>query len=225
MRARENTIESFVLARELGSDAVELDARMTSDGVIVVHHDDTLPGADRPIIEMARSEVSETAPWVPDLADAIAACDGMWIDVEIKNDPRDADWNPDDPVATAVAERHRGDDIVVTSFNPRTVATAGAAGLRTGLLLGRGFDPVTQAGPAADAGHDFLLPHWSTLDGHHGPHVVEAARRAGIELAVWTVDASDQIERLAGLGVGAICTNMPDVAASVLVEDGNGDRG
>jgi glycerophosphoryl diester phosphodiesterase len=223
--ARENTLEAFLLARDHGADAVELDARRTSDGVVIVHHDEALAGEDRPIVAMTRSEVAVAAPWVPDLSDVVAACTGMWIDVEIKNDPREADWDPDDLVVASVAEAHAGADIVVTSFNPATVTTARAAGLRTGMLLGRGFDPAEMAAPAAEQGHEFLLPHWSTLDGDHGEHVVEAARRAGIEVAVWTVDDPGQMARLADLGVGAICTNAPDVAASALLENGHGERG
>jgi glycerophosphoryl diester phosphodiesterase len=224
-RAQENTIKAFVLARDLGADAVELDARRTADGAIVVHHDQTVPGADRPIISMTRREVSDLAPWVPDLADAIAACSGMWVDVEIKNDPREADWDPGDTVAAAVIAAHSNDDIVVTSFNPTTVIAVRRAELRTGLLLGRGFDPAEMAGPAAEAGHEFLLPHWSTLDGHHGADVIAAARIAGIEVAVWTVDDPDAMRRLAGLGVGAVCTNTPEVALSALVENRNGESG
>jgi glycerophosphoryl diester phosphodiesterase len=224
-QAQENTLEAFLLARDLGADSVELDARRTADGVIVVHHDDTLQGEERPIVAMTRSEVARAAPFVPDLGDVITACTGMWIDVEIKNDPREADWDPDDVVATAIAAAHGGDDIVVTSFNPGTVATARRAGLRTGMLLGSGFDPAEMAGPAAEQGHEFLLPHWSTLDGDNGSHIIEAARRSGIEVAVWTVDDPIQMRRLAELGVGAICTNAPDVAASALVENRDGVGG
>ena len=225
LQARENTIEAFLLARSLGADAVELDARRTADGVVVIHHDDTLPGEDLPIVAMTRSEVSTAAPWVPDLADVLDACAGMWIDVEIKNDPREPDWDPDDAVATTIVDRHATAAIVITSFNPGTVATALRGGLRTGLLVGRGLDPAEMAGPAAEMGHEFLLPHWSTLDGEHGGHMVSAARHAGIEVAVWTVDDPTPMRRLAGLGVGAICTNAPDVAASALVEDGDGEGG
>lgn len=220
-QAPENTIEAFTLAADLGADAVELDARRTADGAIVVHHDDTVPGSDRPIVAMTRAELAAAAPWVPDLAAAIAACRGMWVDVEIKNDPREADWDPDDAVVAAVAAAHADADIVATSFNPATVAAANRAGLRTGLLLGRGLDPAEMAAPAAETGHEFLLPHWSTLRGTHGEHVVAAARRAGIEVAVWTVDDPAEMMRLARLGVGAVCTNLPDVAASALAQDRN----
>ena len=50
--APENTIEAFLLARELGADWVELDARRTRDGAIVVHHDDTLADG-RVIVELS----------------------------------------------------------------------------------------------------------------------------------------------------------------------------
>jgi len=46
--APENTIEAFLLARELGADWVELDARRTADDRIVVHHDAELADGPRP---------------------------------------------------------------------------------------------------------------------------------------------------------------------------------
>lgn len=216
LQARENTIEAFRLAAELGADAVELDARRTADDAIVVHHDDTVAGCDRPIIAMSRRELRDLAPWVPDLAEAIDACTGMWIDVEVKNDPRDADWDPVDTVTKALVANHGGDDIVVTSFNSDSVAVASGAGLRTGLLIGRGLDPATVAQAAAAAGHEFLLPHYSTMSGKHGSHILETAGLAGIEVAVWTLDDPVEMIRLAGLGIGGIATNAPDIALSAL---------
>ena len=40
--APENTLAAVNLAVELGSDAVEIDARMTKDGIVVAMHDDTI---------------------------------------------------------------------------------------------------------------------------------------------------------------------------------------
>ena len=216
LQAQENTVGAFRLAAELGADAVELDVRRTADHVLIVHHDATAPGADRPIVAMTRAELADCAPEIPDLVDALAACAGMWVDVEVKNDPRDADWDPGNDVTKAIIAGHGDADIVLTSFNPQSVAVASRAGLRTGLLVGRGVDPADAALPAADAGHEMLLPHYSTLGGDHGEYIVVAGARAGIEIAVWTVDDRTEMVRLAGLGVGGIATNAPDVARSVL---------
>ncbi len=46
--------------------------------------------------------------------------------------------------------------------------------------------------------------------------VVAVAQVAGAEVAVWTIDDPDEIRRLADAGVGAICTNVPDIALSAL---------
>ncbi|MEE9205975.1 MAG: glycerophosphodiester phosphodiesterase family protein [Acidimicrobiia bacterium] len=43
-----------------------------------------------------------------------------------------------------------------------------------------------------------------------------SATRAGIEIAVWTVDDPMEIARLAELGVGGIATNAPDIALTAL---------
>lgn len=37
--APENTLAAFTLALEQGADGVELDAKLSADGVVVVHHD------------------------------------------------------------------------------------------------------------------------------------------------------------------------------------------
>ncbi len=38
-RARENTVESFLAAQEMGADMIELDVRKTADNVLVTYHD------------------------------------------------------------------------------------------------------------------------------------------------------------------------------------------
>ncbi len=44
-RLPENTIPAFEAARCAGADAIECDLRLTADGYVVVHHDDTVEGA------------------------------------------------------------------------------------------------------------------------------------------------------------------------------------
>jgi glycerophosphoryl diester phosphodiesterase len=45
---------------------------------------------------------------------------------------------------------------------------------------------------------------------------VRALHRADLPVAVWTVDAADDMHRLLGLGVDGIITDRPDVAVDVV---------
>lgn len=216
-RVQENTLEAFRLAGELGADAVELDARRTADGVIVVHHDPVLPGADRPIVAMTRSEVAAAAPHVPDLVDALAACRPLWVDIEIKNAPYEPDADPDDRGLAAVADLAAGSD-VITSFNPVTVARAHDLGLSCGWLLTRALDPVAVL--AAWPGYAWVLPGRDAVVGDPAA-VVTAARAAGARVGVWTVDDPGEVRLLAAAGVDLLCTNEPDSAIAALAQGGD----
>ena len=65
--AQENTLPAFRLAREFGAEWVELDARRTADGVVVVHHDAQL--ADGRVL--AELTVDELPEFIPSLAEAL----------------------------------------------------------------------------------------------------------------------------------------------------------
>ena len=208
---RENTVAAFRRAVEVGADAVEMDARRTRDGEIVVHHDATLDG--EPLIALSRAEVALRAPWIPDLAEAIAACWPAWVDLEIKNSPHDPDWDPDDTVlaaATPLIDKR----IVVTSYNPMTVARAHAAGMRCGMLLGWGNDP--NAALAAWPGYEFVLPSKDMVPPASAQHLVNAARAAGAGVGIWTIDDPETMRAYATAGVDVVFTNVPEVAVTAL---------
>jgi glycerophosphoryl diester phosphodiesterase len=215
-QAPENTLEAFRLAAQQGADAVELDIRRTADGTLVVHHGDTLTGSDRPIIAMSLVEALSHTPSVPRFSDALAACEGMWVDVEIKNDPGEADWDPTQAVVASLASDYADANIVVTSFNHETVIASIGNGFRAGWLIGRGIDPADAAVEAAQLGCEFVLPHFTTLNGPSGQRIIDTAAHNGVEVAVWTVDDPLTMTRLTNLGVGGIATNRPDIAAATL---------
>ncbi|MFK5282341.1 glycerophosphodiester phosphodiesterase, partial [Lacticaseibacillus paracasei] len=83
--ARENTIEAFRLAVDLGADGVELDVRPTADRVLVVHHDAHLADG-RAIVATERAELPAD---VADLGPALDACRDLVVNLELKNDPSD----------------------------------------------------------------------------------------------------------------------------------------
>jgi glycerophosphoryl diester phosphodiesterase len=218
---RENTIAAFAHAALLGADAVEFDVRRSADGQLVVHHDDTVPGVG-PIIELAVADLRREAPWVPTFAEAMGACSGMWVNVEIKNSPGDRDWDPTDAALEgAIAALGRSGEagrVLISSFNPQTVYRAlnRLPGLRTGLLIEADADPREAIAAAAASGITAVHPAAASLDDGTVDGVVAAARRHRVGIVTWTVDDAGEIRRLAAAGVDGIITNVVAVARSVL---------
>jgi glycerophosphoryl diester phosphodiesterase len=73
--AVENTLEAIRLAQAAGADAIEVDLRLTADGVVVLHHDDDLSrlwGQPDLIADLTLEQLRARAPRVPTLAEALA---------------------------------------------------------------------------------------------------------------------------------------------------------
>src|SRR5439155_979681 len=82
--ARENTLEAFARAIELGADGVELDVHRTADGALVVHHDAAAPGFGS-IAEAPLGAVRAALPHVPTLDEALDTCVGSLVNIEVKD--------------------------------------------------------------------------------------------------------------------------------------------
>ena len=213
--APENTIEAFGLARELGADWVELDARRTTDGQLIVHHDARLADG-RVIVDLARAELP---PHVCDLADALDACAGMSVNIEIKNWPADPDFDPDEQVAEGVVAlvgaRSAHGAVLVSCFHYPTIQHVHRAdpAIPTAFLhLAMERSWAELAADVAADGHAALHPWDPVVDRGY----LEAAKAHGLEVNVWTVDDPTRMADLVDLGVDGICTNVPDVAHRVV---------
>jgi glycerophosphoryl diester phosphodiesterase len=211
---RENTIEAFRRAGAMGSDGVELDVRRTADGFLVVHHNPKL--ADGRVISDLLAE--DLPAHVPHLHAALDACEGMWVNVEIKNDPREPDFDPTDSIAdqtvAALSEREHDDRWLISSFRLETVdrCKAVAAGIRTAWLVVEVPDDVIAT--MVGRGHHALNPWVATLRRSH----IDVCHGAGIEVNTWTCDDPQRMAELIDWGIDGICTNVPDVALAVIAE-------
>jgi len=88
----ENTLEAFRRSRRLGAAGVELDVRLTADGGLAVHHDPVIDGVG-PIHDLSTTQLPAH---VPLLAEALDACTGMVVNIEIKNHPHEPGFDPAD---------------------------------------------------------------------------------------------------------------------------------
>jgi glycerophosphoryl diester phosphodiesterase len=206
----DNTIAGMIAATEV-ADLVETDLRRTADGVAVLSHDPEIGG--HVVIETDWATLAGI-----DLGDGhrparfdelLRAVGAFPIDIEIKNDPDEPDFDPEFSFAIEVTSLARPQD-VVTSFHWATMDAVKRAhpSIRTGLLVepDRSLDEVAQR--AVDGGHSIVAPHWWLLG--DDPQVpVGRLEKRGLQVVTWTVDDEDRATLLAAAGVSAIITDDP----------------
>lgn len=211
-RAKENTLAAFRLARDLGADGVELDVRRTQDGELAVHHDPYL--ADGSVIcDTAAADMSSS---VPLLAAALDACHDLLVNIEIKNEPGEPDFDATEMVASSVvallAERGGVDRVLISSFHLPTIDRV------------RALDPSLATAWLVEAVRadtiDILLAHGHTVlhpwVKRVTEHLVRTCHERSVSVNTWTCDDPGRMAELIEWGIDGICTNVPDVAVDVI---------
>lgn len=216
-RAPDNTLEAFQLAVEAGADGIEIDIRRTSDGEIIVSHDDRHPG-HAPFVEMTLADVRDALPQVPTFIETLEAVpQNVWLNVEIKNFPNAADYDTSGwMVDTTIETIESFDDparILLSSFDNQTIRRAGTKlpSLLRGQLIRAPFDIGTAIDEAIEHGNAALHPNM----GYFGKSAMEMAARiksAGLAMAVWGANTTADVRLLLEVGADAIITDDPRMA-------------
>ncbi len=210
---RANTIAAYRRAVSDGADAIELDVRRSADGVLVCRQDARLPGG-RVLAETVAADLPSS---IPALADALDACRGVWVNIEIKNDERDPDFDPDDAVAREVLEvladrDEAADNWLLSCFRLATVDRCRelAPQFATALVT-LGVDAHVPA-MLVERGHVAVHPWAGKVD----TALVARCQDAGLRVNAWTCNDAERFAELAAWGVDGICTDLPDIMVSVL---------
>ncbi len=229
----ENTLASFEAAIALGASAVELDARLTADGVVVVMHDPDVSrttSGEGLVHELTSEQVRalqagtyEVPARVPTLAEALEALSGRAAAaIEIKNIPGEPAYESDHEsiVRAALTELDRtafDGPVLVLSFNPHSIAATKALApeVATGFLTSELVDPREALAHAAAWGHDMVLPGSRALI-PAGEAFVAEAHAAGLRVGTWTIDDAATVRMLLGWGVDAVASNDPAMALAEL---------
>lgn len=214
--ARENTLDAFAAAIEIGVEVIELDIRTTSDGISVVLHDPTTlrlwgrPGSvgDQTLEQVRQLGVGTIR--IPTLAET--------IDLVAATEPR-----PGAARAVVLVDTVDADDAEVAwrelARHPRvidgtvTIEWCGEAGAMERV---RALDPdATVAHNHLGGDLDLALldrqrpatvnVEWVLLT----PALVDQIHGLGLRCATWTVDSAEQMSWLLDLGVDQITTNRP----------------
>jgi glycerophosphoryl diester phosphodiesterase len=240
--APENTLPAFERAVELGADAIEIDVRLTSDGTVVVFHDEDtarLTGAPGTIEGRPLSSVSAldaafgftpdggathplrgTGVGIPTFAEVLARFPRMRFNVDAKSEDADlAEALARDVLAAGAVDR-----VCVGSFFDAQAERLGR--LLPGACRYLPQDAATchvlnaksgGKGAGCPKGYDLAdLPHRLGVMTVVDAKVVEYFHRNGIPVHVWTVDDEGEMRELLAMGVDGLVTDRPDVLARVL---------
>lgn len=219
-----NTWAAFERALTLGADHIETDVQLSSDGRVVVYHDERLDDAttgsgtvaDHPWAHLRTLRYcvdgEPTDEGLVLLDDLLVRWPSVYFNIDVKVD------EAVDPVVEILTACDAVDRVCVAAFGWRRIrrlrrrlgpgwcsafarAEIAAARLASWLRL-----PVPRVGDVVQVPPEFR--HVTIVD----RRFVEGCHRSGVAVHVWTINQPDEIRRLTDLGVDAVITDRPERA-------------
>jgi glycerophosphoryl diester phosphodiesterase len=219
--APQNTLASFEAAWRSGAPALELDVRLTADGVPVVLHDpvvDKVTDGSGAVAELDAATVrsldagsafspylaGQRIPTFAEVVEFLALRPGLDLLCEYKGL-----WTPEQVAPTTAMLDAAGlaGRVLVQGFSRDTVtALAEAAGhLPRGLLCDAAPPDLIEAATARGA----VTVNPSVAAVLADPDLVRRAHDAGLRVMPWTANEPSEWEGLCAAGVDAIITDRP----------------
>jgi glycerophosphoryl diester phosphodiesterase len=232
----ENSMAAFRAAVELGYRYLETDVHTTSDGVLLLFHDDSLDRvtdgrgriSELTAAEVAAARIGGREP-VPLFDELVTEFPEVRLNLDVK------DWSSVRSLADGIERHHAHQRVLVASFSDRrrravlkllSLPVASSAGVMTNTLF-------VVLGPLMPAAwlrrvlrHALRDVQALQVPVRYGAFRVVTAgyvRRAhalGLLVHVWTINDPAEMRRLLELGVDGIVTDRADLLKQVLLERG-----
>ena len=227
--APENTLAAFRLAAEQGADAVELDAKLSADGQVVVIHDQTVDRTTNGIGQVcdltlaqfksldagtffAPQFAGETVPTLAEVFETVGK--RVLINVELTNYA-----NPTDNLVARVCELvrnfHLEERILFSSFHPlnllrarRNLPEVPCAILAMPGRPGWWARSFLMEGISAEA----VNPYFQDITAQYLHHQARKGRKTN----AWTVNDREEMQRLVQAGANGLITDDPLAALQEL---------
>jgi len=227
--APENTLAAFELAARQGAHAIELDAKLSSDGVVVVHHDQTLERTTNGSGALAEKSAAYLTALdagshydpqyagekLPTLEQVFAAVGSLLlINVELTNYATPGDELVEKTV-DLVKAFHLEERVIFSSFLPGNLRKAGRLLPQTprAMLALAGFKGALSCSfwMVKDA-PQALNPYYSDVT----TSLVRKEHARGRKVFPWTVNEPTEMTRLLDAGVDGLITDDPPAALALL---------
>ena len=224
----ENTMLSFRKAIELGATGIETDVQMTSDGVLVLIHDEkvnrTTNGMglvkDFTYDELNKLDAgswynkkydSEKIPTAKQLI-ILAKSNNILLNLEIKNGEVTYPGIEEKLIEMLYQYKYE-DKVILSSFNHYSMVHCKdiSKEIKTGLLYMAGlYQPEIYC---KHTGADALHPYFNSLN----KEIIDNAKKEGLLVNPFTVNDEACMKSLITAGVDGLITNYPDKLKNVLV--------
>ncbi|MBX2800640.1 MAG: hypothetical protein KTR31_23370 [Myxococcales bacterium] len=223
-------MRSFAAAFEAGADAIETDVRLSSDGRVVIFHDeDGARTCGRPEL-LRRTPWDEVRTWDAGegehpvlLSDVLETWPDRFVNVDVK------DGDPDAALATlqVLRRQERTGAVGLGSFHHAAVRALRRGGWSGQLALSPREVALTRFLPVP-ASRALVRGSAAQIPTHEGRIRLDAAwfvsrmHRLGLRVDYWTIDDPAEAVRLVQRGADGIVTNDPAAIAAAL---GRGQHG
>lgn len=197
--APENSLEAMRAAMAIAAcDGLEFDVRSSADGVPVIVHDETLERVHaRPEAVAELTAAALGGFGVPTLAAVLETADRRaFLDIELKTVPG--------PGIIEILAAGRGPQLsgaVISSFDHDALGKIGRLAPSWPRWLNTGTMDPSDVDRAIELGCIGIATAWQAIDAD----AMDRARIAGLDVAAYTVRDRATFDRLANLGVAAVC--------------------
>lgn len=217
--APENTLAAFKQCVDTGCDGIELDVQRSKTGQLFVIHDETLERTTNGagfVFQKTFDEIRslDAGKWfspqykdarVPTLKEVLDLVNGrLIVNVEIRNVPVASPGIEDDLIALLEQYKYP-DKIVISSFDHEVLHRIHEKAPRYKLALLTVCIPYDLGNYAQQVG----AKAWNINIAELREDSVKGAHKAGLEVAVWTVNDAKDWKRAADMGVDSIITDDP----------------
>ena len=222
LHAPENTIAAFKLAHKQGADGIELDVKLSADGIPVVIHD---PSVDRTTdgkglvrdlslasLQKLDAGDGQRIPTLDEVFDSVGKL--LLINVELTNYTTRDDQLVD-KVVEVVKKHNLGENILFSSFLPKNLKRAAELLPQTprGILALPKFSGwIVRNFIFRFGNYQALHPKLINIS----PQQIQRTHRMGRRVHAWTVNQADDMRRVADWGVDGIITADPELAIKTL---------
>jgi glycerophosphoryl diester phosphodiesterase len=218
---QENSLEAFLAAAVSGVPWVELDARRSSDGELMIWHDPATPDGDLIRTHTAAELSAAGILRLDEVLSVLPASVGVDVDVKtVIEDATDPEHQRTHVLIARALRHHRGTRrFLISSFDPslptylkdRKVPGEDVA---LGLITEVRFSAGPAVSAAANLGMDAVCLHIDSLR-NEPERILEFAHRSGLEVMAWSPDPALAVT-LAEAGVDAVCVDdIPGTQAAL----------